>query len=58
MAKDVYILIDNYDPDGARIYGVYSTYAKAEKAQEIYESDDNEYGKGCDSLDIESHEVE
>jgi hypothetical protein len=55
----VYILKDDYAPDaGSRIYGVYSTRAKAEKAMEEYESDDNEYGNGCDSLDISSYDVE
>ena len=57
--KEIYILKDDYAPDaGSRIYGVYSTLEKAKEAMEHYESDDNEYGQGCDSLDIESHRVE
>jgi hypothetical protein len=54
----VYILKDDYAPDGCRIYGVYSTYEKAEEAQARYESDDNEFGKACESLDIDSYTVQ
>jgi hypothetical protein len=54
----VYILKNDYSPDGSRIYGVYSTREKAKKAKERYESDDNEYGESCDTLDIDVCELE
>ncbi len=54
----IYILKDDYNPDGSRIYGVYSSMEKAQEAMEIYESEDNEYGVSCDSLDIESFVVQ
>jgi hypothetical protein len=58
MKQYVFILKDDYAPDNSRIYGVYSTRAKALAAKEIYESDENEYGKGCDSLEIDTFELE
>ncbi len=55
----VFILKNDYAPDaGSKIYGVYSTIEKAYEAMERYESEDNEYGKGCDSLDVVCHSVE
>ena len=55
----IYILKDDYNPDvGSRIYGVYSTCDKAVAAQARYESEDNEYGTACESLDIKSFELE
>lgn len=57
--KTVYILKDDYAPDaGSRIYGVYSTYEKAEEAMDYFSEENDTYGEGCDSLDIDSHEVE
>jgi hypothetical protein len=51
--KTVYILKDDYAPDaGSRIYGVYSTYEKAEEAMEYYGNENEDYGEGCESLDI------
>jgi len=54
----VYILQDEYASDGPKIYGVYSTIEKAKNAKKEYESDDNEYGKSCDSLDILPQDVD
>lgn len=55
----IYILKDDYAPDaGSRVYGVYSTSEKASEFLERYEGDDNEFGRGCDSLDVSSYIVE
>ena len=41
----IYILIDEYTPDGPTIYGVYSSSEKAEKVLNELSSDNNEYGR-------------
>ena len=57
--KIVYILKDDYAPDaGSRIYGVYSTRAKAQEAMDYFSEENDDYGPGCDSLDIDSYDVE
>ena len=41
----VYILMDEYTPDGPTIYGVYSSEEKAKNALNELSSNNNEYGR-------------
>ena len=56
--KQVFILKNDYVPDaGSMIYGVYATRELAEKAEARYASDDNEFGEGCEELEIDQEDL-